>query len=148
MRWILDSRFFHGQATGPVAAIHLKAAKISDSAPYYERFYLGGAKSLRGFAERSLTPLGWGTELLLGSFELRVPLSRRKVFPPKFSAALFVESGAIGAPGQRINKESFQHAAGFGIRFKAPLLGMMRLDFAFPFDGAGVAAHLTMGQTF
>lgn len=147
-RWIVDARFFGSRNRGAIAALHLKAAKISDSAPYYERFYLGGANSLRGFPERSLTPVGWGTELLLGSFEIRVPLSRRQLFPPPLSAALFIESGAIGTPEQRINRKSFQHAAGFGVRLKLPLVGVLRMDFAYPLDKEDFKFHVSLGQTF
>lgn len=147
-RWIFDSRFFYGAAAGPVAALHLKAAKTSDSTPYYERFYLGGANSLRGFAERSLTPVGWGTEMLLGSFELRVPLSRQKLLPPPLSAALFIESGAIGTPEQAIHRESFYHTAGFGVRLKMPLVGVLRMDFAYPLDRKDFKFHVSLGQTF
>jgi outer membrane translocation and assembly module TamA len=103
---------------------------------------------LRGFPERSLTPVGWGTELLLGSFEIRVPLSRRQLFPPPLSAALFIESGAIGTPEQRIKRESFQHAAGFGVRIKMPLIGVLRMDFAYPLDKEDFKFHVSLGQTF
>ncbi len=147
-RWILDARFFEGSASSAVAALHLKAAKVSDSAPYYERFYLGGANSLRGFAERSLTPVGWGTELLLGSFEIRIPLSRRSSFPPPLSAALFIEGGAIGTPENPINRRRFYHAAGFGARLKVPLIGVLRMDFAYPLDRNDFKFHVSLGQTF
>ena len=154
-RWIFDARFFEGSPSTPVAALRLKAAKTSDSTPYYERFYLGGANSLRGFAERGLTPVGWGTELLLGSFEIRVPLSRRPAGAfrlggtPPVSAAFFIESGAIGTPEQPINRRSFHHAAGFGARVKIPLLGPLRLDFAYPLDEKkDFQFHLSLGQTF
>lgn len=150
-RCIFDARIFQSLSSWAVAALHLKAAKTSDSTPYYERFYLGGANSLRGFAERSLTPVGWGTELLLGSFEIRVPLSRRPAragSPPPISAAFFIERGAIGTPARKITGNSFYNSAGFGARIKVPLIGALRLDFAYPLDRNDFQFHVSLGQSF
>ena len=94
-----DARLYQRLFGKQVVAFHIKGGYASSGAPFYERFYLGGANSLRGYADRRLTPEGWGTKLILTNSELRFPLSDG--FPnQKVTGVLFFDAGGIWQTGQ------------------------------------------------
>ncbi|MDZ7289268.1 MAG: BamA/TamA family outer membrane protein [candidate division KSB1 bacterium] len=130
-RTIFDGRFYQNIGHS-VLALRLKAAATSTSTPYYERFYLGGAYSLRGFAERSLTPIGYGTQLVLANLEWRMPIASRNPQKPSLMGVVFFDAGGIGTPQTKINKHDILTAVGFGFRLNVPILGLLRCDFAYP----------------
>ncbi len=146
-----DARAYHRLFAKNVFALHAKAGYATSDSPFYERFYLGGANSLRGYANRRLTPQGWGTKLILTNAEFRFPLSDRGFPNHKSSGVLFFDSGAIWLPGQTPQLGDFYGAVGMGLRFKLPVLGTTRFDLAFPLndiDDETVRFHISLGQTF
>jgi outer membrane protein insertion porin family len=147
-RRILDLRLYQNIRRSTLA-LRLKAATTSAATPFYERFYLGGAYSLRGFAERSLTPAGYGTRLVLGNLEWRVPLGGRDRQNPNLVGVIFFDAGSIGTPEtKRADDESFS-AAGFGARWKVPVVGWLRFDFAYPKQRPDdFRFHLAIGHPF
>jgi outer membrane protein insertion porin family len=130
-RKVFDGRFYQSLGNS-VLALRLKAAATSESTPYYERFYLGGAYSLRGFADRSLTPVGYGTRLFLGNLEWRIPISGRDPRRPNLVGAVFFDAGSIGTPPAKFADDEILITFGFGVRIKVPVAGLLRLDFAYP----------------
>ena len=146
-RTIFDGRFYQ-PLKNSVIAMRVKAGAISDTAPFYERFYLGGAYSLRGYAERSLTPAGYGTRLFLGSVEWRVPVSGRHPQKPTLMGAVFVDAGSIGNETKKMGEEIFT-SFGFGFRLNVPILGVVRFDFAYPQQyPEDFRFHLALGHSF
>ncbi len=145
-----DARAYHRLFGQQVVALHLKGGYSSAGAPFYERFYLGGANSLRGYADRRLTPEGWGTKLMLLNSELRFPLSEG--FPnQKVTGVLFFDAGGIWQTGQDPNLDDLKASLGFGVRAKLPVIGVTRFDLAFPLDkidNDDFRFHLSLGQTF
>lgn len=152
-RLTFDARFYKRLFRGQVLALNFKAGATTEAAPFYERFYLGGANSLRGYPERRLTPLGYATRLLQGSVELRVPFTEpergsRKSFP---YAVAFFDFGGAWLPEQKLQSDSLYRAAGFGFRLNLPIVGLTRLDFAFPLDRVDdddFQFHLSLGHSF
>ncbi|MGH7456685.1 MAG: BamA/TamA family outer membrane protein, partial [bacterium] len=143
-----DGRFYQNIGNS-VLALRLKAATTTESTPYYDRFYLGGAYSLRGFAERSLTPVGYGTRLFLGSLEWRVPIAGRHPQKPNFVGAVFFDAGSIGTPTTKFADDEILTTFGFGVRIKVPVVGWLRLDFAYPEKRPDdFRFHLGIGQPF
>lgn len=146
-RTIFDGRFYQ-PLKNSVIAMRVKAGSISDTAPFYERFYLGGAYSLRGYAERSLTPVGYGTRLFLGSVEWRVPVSGRHPQKPTLMGAVFFDAGSIGNETKKFGEEIFT-SFGFGFRLNVPIVGVLRFDFAYPQQHPeDFRFHLALGHSF
>ncbi|MFQ5631964.1 MAG: outer membrane protein assembly factor, partial [bacterium] len=152
-RLTLDMRFYKRLFAGQVLALNFKGGYVGEEAPFYERFYLGGANSLRGYPERRITPVGYATKLLQGSAELRIPFyepitgSRKS---PAY-AVLFFDTGGAWLPGQEPNSDDLFKSAGFGLRFNLPIVGLARLDFAFPLDKIeenDFQLHLSLGHSF
>lgn len=112
-----------------------------DRLPPSERFFAGGARSVRGYAYQSISPenaegkdIG-GRYLLVGSIETDYLLIGN------FGAAVFFDAGnATRSPSLSLRK-----GAGIGLRYRSPV-GMVRLDFAHPFDDrVPVRIHISIG---
>jgi translocation and assembly module TamA len=118
--------------------------------PASRRFYAGGGGSVRGYAYQAIgprlpdnTPQG-GVSLAEMSVELR-----RHVTGP-WSAAAFVDFGAVGGNGFPAGKD-FSAGAGFGVRYDLGF-GPIRADIAFPMRArAGdpkFQLYISIGQSF
>jgi outer membrane translocation and assembly module TamA len=126
--------------------------------PASERFFAGGATTVRGFAlDRLGTPeiidsdgfSQGGDALLVLNAELRAALGRN------ISAAGFVDAGNVFARTADLRIGDIRPTAGFGFRYKSPI-GPLRFDIGFNLDRQPVAGALesprqyffTLGQAF
>lgn len=150
-RVLLDGRFYQKIFGTHVLALNVKNAYASEDSPFFKRFYLGGANSLRGFSERRLTPVGYGTKLFLGNIEYRFALTNKMVAEPPVFGVLFYSQGGLWQNDAKINTDEMFKSLGFGLRFRLPILGLTRVDFAFPttvLDDEDFQLHISLGQTF
>jgi len=100
-----------------------------DSVPAFERFFMGGANSLRGFNIRDVGPLNvlgepiGGTQSLLFNIELQYPFSKA------FRGFVFYDRGNVFGDGtgadisstaETINLVDMRHSVGAGLRFLSP----------------------------
>jgi outer membrane protein insertion porin family len=105
----------------------------STKVPIYERFYAGGANTIRGYRERrigpkdsiSSDPIG-GEALLIGNAECTFPLYEKVL-----KGAIFYDIGNVWASWEDIGEGGFKSGAGVGIRVKTPI-GPLRLDYGYP----------------
>ncbi len=150
-RYLADVRFYQRMTGMAVLALHARFNHATDDAPFYQRYYLAGANSLRGYSERRLTPVGYGNTLLLGQAELRLPFSGNRVRRPSAVGVLFFDIGGIWQTGEAIRYDTMFRSIGFGFRFKLPIIGLMRFDFAFPlnkFEDKDFKLHISLGHAF
>jgi outer membrane protein insertion porin family len=129
--------FFRGFAKGHVleldASTGLAGSLGSGDVPFYERYYLGGMYSLRGFKYRTISPRDPGfTEPIggdtywFGSAEYSVPIIQQLRF------AVFGDIGSVAAKAFSYGGE-YDADWGFGMRLNIPHLGPLRLDYGIPF---------------
>jgi len=105
--------------------------------PRERLFAIGGVNSLRGYSENSI-PAGGGMGLLLGNFELRMPLRG------PFGAELFFDAGNVWSQARFVRSRDFvspflplhhgdpgevRYSYGLGARLLLPF-GPLRLDMA------------------
>lgn len=119
--------------------------------PATRRFYAGGGGSVRGYAYRTLSPLGpdgrltGGRSLFEGSVEARVKITDTIGVVPFFDAGMAFESAVPNF------KERLQLAAGLGLRYYTSI-GPIRLDVAAPLNprkgDKPVALYISIGQAF
>ncbi|MEN5082419.1 autotransporter assembly complex family protein [Bosea sp. TWI1241] len=122
-----------------------------DQVPATRRFYAGGGGSVRGYAYRTLSPLGplfhltGGRSLFEASVEARIKITRTIGIVPFFDAGMAFESEIPNF------KQKLQYAAGLGLRYYTPI-GPIRLDVAAPLNprkgDKPVALYISVGQSF
>ena len=141
----------------------------SAEVPIGNRYFLGGANSVRGYGESSLGPVdaegdpAGGTVLLLANVELRFLMPF--IGKWNFSGAVFLDSGNVWKDFDDIDSSDFElfsslgettqndyrYGSGVGIRYNTPI-GPIRLDWGFPLkpdmDNSGGKVYLSLGQIF
>jgi outer membrane protein insertion porin family len=145
---ILDLRVYREIAHKWTIAVRGKAGWIEDTAPFYDKFYLGGPNSLRGYDDRSLNPLGYASRLVQGSVELRFPLTRSNFPRHLLSGVVFYDVGQAWSEPDKLYQDKWNSSLGYGLRFNIPFIGLVRLDFAYPIPDYDLRLHLSLGHTF
>ncbi len=122
-----------------------------DEIPATRRFYAGGGGSVRGYAYRTLSPLGplnqltGGRSLFEASVEARIKITNTIGVVPFFDAGMAFNSAVPNF------KEQMQYAAGVGLRYYTAI-GPIRLDVAAPLNprkgDKPVALYISIGQAF
>lgn len=140
-RYVLAGRIGLGSIAG---------ASLADI-PATRRFYAGGGGSVRGYAYRTLSPLGpsdhliGGRSLFEASVEARIKITDTIGIVPFFDAGMAFESSIPNF------KEELQYAAGLGLRYYTPI-GPIRFDVAAPLNARKgdkpVAIYISIGQAF
>jgi outer membrane protein insertion porin family len=98
----------------------------------YDKFYLGGSNSLRGWnilrykTDSNNLPLG-GIIRIINNWEIRFPLYWI------LGGEIFIDGGHIYDSYKNISLKEFSWDSGFGITLTTPL-GPVRLDFAHPLE--------------
>ncbi len=147
-RFVIDVRKYTAIVGRLTLAARLKYGSVSGDAPFFEKFYLGGPNSLRGYPDRSISPLGGGDRLIQGGLELRLPLSAKN-YPDHFlTAILFLDTGSNIREDQKFTSDNFKSSYGFGLRFRLPFIGLLRMDVAYPSEGGKARIHFSLGHTF
>jgi outer membrane protein insertion porin family len=119
--------------------------------PLFERFYLGGPNTIRGFKYRRLSPqddagirIG-GTTEVLGNLEYIVPA------PLGLRFAGFFDIGNVYGFGTKFDITETREAAGAGVRWNSPF-GPIRVDYGVNLDrrkGEDFGAlHFSVGSPF
>ncbi len=105
----------------------------ANDAPLYERYFLGGGDSLRGFPYREVSPVDdsdhniGGMSMMLFTTELTHPIW-------KFvRGAVFMDTGTVGKNSWSFNAYQLNMGIGYGLRLKLPMFPTpIRLDLAYP----------------
>ncbi len=126
----------------------------NDDVPVFERYFLGGGDSLRGFDYRSVSPtvnresVGGQTMLLLTA-EASHP-----IYGPVRGAA-FVDAGNVWSNSYCMGFSQMNIGAGYGLRIKVPVLNApIKLDLAYPVlnnqdtESSKLRFHFNVGFTF
>ncbi len=109
----------------------------TDDVPLFQRWYLGGLNTLRGYDFRSVGPLDQFEEPLGGSTywyvtaEYSLPIIERVRF------ALFYDMGMVYGPAYEWDFSNYANNWGVGLRLLLPI-GPLRLDYGIPItNGSG-----------
>ena len=135
---------------GWVACARANAGLTSSGTPYYDRFYLGGIYSIRGFAEWSLSNPGGDDGFWLANAELRWPLAGANPQLPRVTGLVFVDTGQ----GWRRDggTSDVSAGAGYGMRVRLPWMGTLGLDVGLPLTdartGDSYRLHWAIGFSF
>ena len=107
----------------------------SDNVPIYERYFAGGANTIRGYRERRIGPRDPGNNDPVGgeaywiaNFEETFP-----IYPNLIKAALFYDIGNVYETIEDFGEGGTFSGAGVGVRIKTPI-GPVKLDMGYPLD--------------
>lgn len=110
-----------------------------DDVPFYERYYLGGLYSLRGFRYRAISPrepgfdepVG-GNTYWFGTAEYSIPIIQKEgAGGVRF--AMFYDIGSVMADAYDYSFRNYSDNWGFGLRLNLPI-GPLRLDYGIPIN--------------
>jgi outer membrane protein insertion porin family len=145
---LVSSWYFPGFLKGHVIEIGGRGGVASSASggdvPFYDRYYLGGLYSLRGFKYRDVAPreifnptapgvppepIG-GDTYWFGSLEYSIPIIEQDS-GVGLRVALFYDIGAVNASAYSFST-SYDDNWGIGLRLNIPHLGPLRLDYGIP----------------
>jgi outer membrane protein assembly complex protein YaeT len=135
------------------------SSDVDSSVPFYKRFFLGGASSIRGWGRYEVSPLSGfgfpigGLSVLEGSSEVRLPLW------DKIGAVAFIDYGNVWSEAWDLDVRDLRVAVGPGLRYLTPI-GPARFDLGYqvnPIENLLVDGekqkrqwriHFSIGQAF
>ena len=160
-KYYADTSWFYSGWWNHVIAAHARAgymrSKSTDSYfLFYERFFLGGVDSIRGYEDWEIypdpdvtgviNPYG-GDKVFFANFEYRVPISQQ------LTAAAFFDIGQVWDESVRNPFSQINMKRGLGVEARFTMLGMLvRLGWGYGLDRiTGEPAgkfHFTVGPGF
>ena len=132
---IIEGRYYLPIAHRAVLAVKARGGSIGKiggpnlAVPFYRRYFLGGATSLRGWGRFEVSPLFdgipvGGHTMFESSTELRVPVRGN------LSAVLFADGGNVWNNAWDFNLNDMLYDVGPGLRYLTPI-GPIRIDVGY-----------------
>lgn len=150
-RWFHQSSLAFGARMGIVHSLTNTGADEAIEIPIDERFFTGGAMSVRSFAERDLGPHDPKSNPIGGEFF--TVFNAEYTFPiiAELQGALFADAGNLLPTSEEPGLNHMRYALGLGLRYKLPI-GPIRLDYGFNPNPRGAEAdgafHFSFGFAF
>jgi outer membrane protein insertion porin family len=108
---------------------YLDGIAADDRVPTQERFFLGGANTVRGFKENSIGPENESGVPLGGELVAILNLELRRPLIGPLWMSMFADAGNNWAEAQDFNTTDWKVGAGMGLQFISPV-GPIRVDYA------------------
>ncbi|MBN1385316.1 MAG: outer membrane protein assembly factor BamA [Elusimicrobia bacterium] len=136
---------------------YVKEFAPSEETPIYERYFLGGADTVRGYDFGEIGPSEKGKILFVSNLEYKFPIVKEKS-RTILSAAIFADIGGSWKGKDDITakigsaEKQMKTGAGFGIRIRPMPVLPIRIDWGYGFNhepGEQLSQfYFTMGQIF
>jgi outer membrane protein insertion porin family len=137
-----------------VLAINFAAGFVNsygstEEVPIYERFYLGGARTIRGYEDWDVGPIDQygnpegGNVMFYSNFEYRIPIVTNKIY-----TLAFWDAGYCWRNFHYVDFKDLKSGVGGGVRFDVPMLGLMGFDYGYSISEKHGRLHFSFGTTF
>lgn len=119
------------RGSGPTVTEANGAVIKVDDVPIFDRYFLGGANTMRGFAYRKISPKDvqgepvGGNTYVNATIEYTIPVVERVRF------AVFFDCGNVWRDSYQYNFGELKSDVGVGVRMNLPV-GPLRLDYGYP----------------
>jgi outer membrane protein insertion porin family len=150
-RWFRQSSIAFGARAGIIHSLTTSGADEATAIPIDERFYNGGATTVRSFGERDLGPHDNHGHPVGGEFYTVFNVEYTFPIFGELQGAIFMDAGNLLPSSEDIGLDDMRYAVGAGLRYKLPV-GPIRLDYGVnpdprPFEDFG-AFHFSFGFAF
>jgi len=150
-RWLHQSSIAFGARAGIVHSLTTSGADEATAIPIDERFFIGGATTVRSFGERDLGPHDNHGHPVGGEFYTVFNVEYTFPIFGELQGAVFTDAGNLLPTSEDIGLNDMRYAIGAGLRYKLPV-GPIRLDYGVnpdphQFEDFG-AFHFSFGFAF
>lgn len=150
-RWFQQSSLAFGARAGLVHSLNHSGPDEPTTIPIDERFFNGGATSVRSFGERTLGPHDPKGNPIGGEFFTIFNVEYTFPIYGELQGAAFFDAGDLLPTSEEPGVDDMRYALGLGLRYQLPI-GPIRLDYGFNPDrhpGEDVGAfHFSFGFAF
>jgi outer membrane protein assembly complex protein YaeT len=150
-RWFRQSSIAFGARAGVINSLTASGSDEATAIPIDERFFNGGATTVRSFAERDLGPHDNHGHPVGGEFFTVFNVEYTFPIFGELQGAVFTDAGNLLPTSEDIGLNDMRYAIGAGLRYKLPV-GPIRLDYGVnpdphEFEDFG-AFHFSFGFAF
>ena len=150
-RWVRQSSIAFGARAGVIHSLTTSGSGEATEIPIDERFFNGGATSVRSFGERELGPHDNHGHPVGGEFFTVFNVEYTFPIFGELQGAVFTDAGNLLPTSEDIGLSDMRYAIGGGLRYKLPV-GPIRLDYGVnpdprEFEDFG-AFHFSFGFAF
>ena len=150
-RWFQQSSLAFGARVGIEHSLNNTGPDEPTTLPIDERFFNGGATSVRSFGERTLGPLDPKGNPIGGEFYTIFNIEYTFPIYGELQGATFFDAGNLLPTSEEPGLDDMRYALGGGLRYKLPI-GPIRLDYGWNPDrhrGEDFGAfHFSFGFAF
>jgi outer membrane protein insertion porin family len=150
-RWFRQSSIAFGARAGIIHSLTVSGPEEATAIPIDERFFNGGASTVRSFAERDLGPHDPKDRPIGGEFFTVFNIEYTFPILGELQGAVFTDAGNLLPTSEELGLNDMRYAVGAGLRYRLPV-GPIRLDYGVnpdpgPDEDFG-AFHLSFGFAF
>jgi outer membrane protein insertion porin family len=102
-----------------------------DDVPIFDRFFLGGANTMRGFGFQKVGPKDVDNEPIGGNTTFNATAEYTIPIVERVRGAVFFDIGDVWKNSYQVNLGDLKSDAGIGVRLNLPI-GPVRLDYGYP----------------
>jgi len=102
-----------------------------DPVPIFDRYFLGGANTLRGFAFRNVSPRDTNNQPVGGNTSMNATAEYSYPIIERVRGAFFFDIGNVYRDAYDFGFSDLKSDAGIGVRLNLPI-GPLRLDYGYP----------------
>ena len=150
-RWFRQSSIAFGARAGVIHSLTTSGTDEATAIPIDERFFIGGATTVRSFGERDLGPHDNHGHPVGGEFYTVFNVEYTFPILGELQGAIFTDAGNLLPTSEDVGLNDMRYAIGAGLRYKLPV-GPIRLDYGVnpdphEFEDFG-AFHFSFGFAF